>query len=185
MQGSGTDREPLFEWEGPWPPTAKDWASPWRIHLWFEAIDGRIECTRFLMWMGDTPDGQPSPEGQPVTATALRGVNLGTLIDGLPRAVREQVAAHAQLAAVVERMPVEPRRVGRKPLYDRDHWRKVAEVYRKAAGRSPTKAVADHFNVSRATASGWVRRARDAGALGETEERRAGEHAPSKKGTKR
>jgi hypothetical protein len=182
MQDSDAEREPLFEWEGHWPPTAQDGASPWRIRLWFGAIDGRVECTRFMMWMGDTP------EGQPVTATALRGVNLGSLIDGIPRRVRDEVAATAApLAELAERIsPVEQRRRGRPSQYDLDHWKAVAIVYRKAAGRKPTQAVADHFGVSRPTASGWVRRCRDLGVLGETDARRAGERATrTKKGSKR
>lgn len=42
--------------------------------------------------------------------------------------------------------------------------REVADVYREG-GRTPTEAVRQHFVVSRATASRWVRAARDEGIL--------------------
>jgi hypothetical protein len=151
------------------------------VRLNFEAINGRIECTRFEMWMPDTD------EGRPVTASALRKVNIGTLIDGVvPDAVREAATEHPLFAAIAETFPTAARPKGRPPQYDLKHWKKVAAIYRKAGGRKPTQAVADAENVSRSTAVGWVRRCRELGVLGPTEERRPGERAqPAKKGKKR
>lgn len=51
----------------------------------------------------------------------------------------------------------------------------VAIIYRVAyaAGDNPTNAVAQNLNLSRSTAGRWVMKARAAGYLGETEQRRA------------
>lgn len=56
----------------------------------------------------------------------------------------------------------------------------VADVYRRthAAGAAPTAAVAQEWNVSRSTASRWIRRAREAGHLGRARARAAGEDGP-------
>ncbi len=54
---------------------------------------------------------------------------------------------------------------GRPPLYDVDHWVKVAEVYRAAVqdgSRTPTKVVREHFvGVTKDQAAKWVARCRD------------------------
>lgn len=51
---------------------------------------------------------------------------------------------------------------GRPRLYDEDHFRAIAALWREAHSRreNPTKAVADAFHVSRSTAAKWVSRAR-------------------------
>ncbi len=51
----------------------------------------------------------------------------------------------------------------------------VAKVYREAqaAAKSPTKAVSEHFGVTRTLAATWVHRARRAGLLSKTEPGRA------------
>lgn len=53
---------------------------------------------------------------------------------------------------------------GRPPRYDIDHWREVARVYSEVS-RHPTKAVAEHFHVSRSTAGDWVAKCRKEGLL--------------------
>lgn len=59
---------------------------------------------------------------------------------------------------------------------DEDVIKETADVYRKALadGKRPTKAVQEWFGVERWQASRWVRKARDAGYLEETNERKAG-----------
>ena len=53
-------------------------------------------------------------------------------------------------------------RPGRKPIYGRDHFEKVAAVYRQALmdRKPPTKAVAKHWKVNVSTAAKWVSRCR-------------------------
>lgn len=57
-----------------------------------------------------------------------------------------------------------------------DRYREVAEVYAQAVqeGRSPTKAVADHFTVEKSTAAKRVARARERGFLPKTSRGRVG-----------
>jgi hypothetical protein len=181
VQPSNT-AEPVFTYETNWPPLsdAED-APPWRVGLVFTPIDGRIECTRFAMWMDE------SAAGKPVTASALHNVPLGSLINWVVPQARAAVEASPELAHVAKRLPKAPNPPrGRPPVYDLEHWKKVAATYRKAAGRKPTQAVADAFHVERSTAAGWVRRCRALELLGPTDERRPGERAPvAKKGKKR
>lgn len=55
---------------------------------------------------------------------------------------------------------------GRPAQYDAEHWAEVAEVYREGWQRgTPTKAVAEHFTVSKSTAAKWVARCRTLGLL--------------------
>lgn len=55
------------------------------------------------------------------------------------------------------------RPTGRPPKVAPQHWREVAQVYlenNKGADSVPTKAVAEHFQVTPSTAAKWVSRAR-------------------------
>ncbi|MEV6299216.1 hypothetical protein AB0M02_07405 [Actinoplanes sp. NPDC051861] len=55
----------------------------------------------------------------------------------------------------------------------------VADVYRQHDGRSPTRAVQQHFGlVSERTARFWVKRSRDAGFLGKSLPGKGGEQQP-------
>ena len=53
--------------------------------------------------------------------------------------------------------------------------REVAETYRREIDGTPTAAVGDHLGVAIRTARLYVRRARDAGLLGEALSGKAGE----------
>lgn len=85
--------------------------------------------------------------------------------------------------ALLERLrqQVEPERAslakprGGRDLGD-DHYREVAQVYKAAvaAGDSPTKAVADHFTVSKSSAAKKVARARERDFLPPTSRGRVG-----------
>ena len=67
-------------------------------------------------------------------------------------------------------------RAPRRPLSS-ERLQEVADVYRRAfaKGQHPTEAVRVEFEVSRSTASRWVKRARQEGLLGPAVPRRAGE----------
>lgn len=75
----------------------------------------------------------------------------------------------SRLEGIVPRVPQSPR------------YREVAQIYRAAVDKDqpPTKAVQDHFGVSRGLAATWVHRARKAGYLGQAvEPGKAGEAPP-------
>jgi transposase len=78
----------------------------------------------------------------------------------------EDRAAAARAATAAKRGPGRPR------LYDDEHFAEVARVYREhSGGPAPTKAVAESFQTSKATAAKWVARARDMGLLERPERR--------------
>lgn len=74
-------------------------------------------------------------------------------------------------------LPVRPTR--RRNAMTKQHLREVAKVYRRALKDegTPTKAVAEHFNVSHSTAARWVGTARTEGVLGPAKRGHAGETA--------
>ena len=124
-------------------------------------------------------------EGPPITASAIKSVDSGALID---RAI-EQVAAHAsQLVNIGEVMAGAEYTVNKKgefSFWTAEHeqraktgalqlrrrrsvndelLREVAAVYLDEPD-APTEAVADEFDVSKRTATRWVAAARDRGLL--------------------
>lgn len=86
-------------------------------------------------------------------------------------------AGLAAVLAIVERdYRVTPRRrehYGRASVTD-ERLREVAAVYR-SSGQTPQRAVAEHLGCAHRTAGWWIRRARDAGFLGEAVGPKAGE----------
>ncbi|MFI1183242.1 hypothetical protein ACH4UT_27360 [Streptomyces sp. NPDC020799] len=78
--------------------------------------------------------------------------------------------AQELLAPLLEQMPGPPptQKPGGRRSLTPEHLATVAEVYRTAheQGQPPTKAVADHFDISHSTAAKWVGAARKQGALG-------------------
>jgi hypothetical protein len=97
----------------------------------------------------------PAPEGDVITEEALELLN--------------------HMMTVADVTLAERKRTGRPPLYGRDHFEKVAQIYeshRAKGGRTPTKAVADEMKTSKATAAKWVARARspEFGLLGAYQE---------------
>jgi hypothetical protein len=86
------------------------------------------------------------------------------------------------------REKLKPAKTGGRPPLSDDHLEEVARVYRSAP-QTPAKFVEEYFNrdgyVSRSTISRWIRRARDAGHLGQAIPRKPGEvSSNSKKGEK-
>lgn len=133
----------------------------------------------------DFLDNPEQPDPVPVTTADLRSLRLGARADkalaDYVRALRRMLDRadidddppewRAVRKATERRLPPaeaggERKRPGRPPAYGDDHYRDVASVYRDhAGGRSPTKAVAEHFNVSKAAAAKWVARARELAML--------------------
>ena len=71
--------------------------------------------------------------------------------------------------------PKPPRTPGRPPVYDEEHWARVADTYTAAFGRggNPTSAVAETFDTTKSTAGKWVARCRKQGLLAPTSQGRA------------
>jgi hypothetical protein len=162
---------------------------PALVELWDELMRG---STRTLERRRAAP---PTP----VTASALRSVPLGKLVnkflEGLrenPRSASQRLVSgtaddmreaadelsgrHTALEAeAIQQLASEPRRGGRKGHGD-DHYAAVAEVYATAwaDGFHPTKAVAEHWSIAKTTAAKWVFRARDLGFLEPTTRGRPG-----------
>ena len=100
-------------------------------------------------------------EAVPLPSIPLDDENVAVPMGGIGRTAEYRAVTRA------------PRRQGR--VTD-EKLREVADVYRRAnATGHPTKAVMEEWHVERATASRWVRRAREAGFLGAARPRMAGE----------
>jgi hypothetical protein len=153
-----------------------------RIELRFAEVDQRIICvgleigpplrtigkSTFLQLPDD--DEIADRELDALTAAEIR-LPLGSLVDdalaagvrmlaGLERwAPPRTVAAGKRSLPSYEQTISAKKKLGRPPLYGPEHFEDVARVYR-AGGRAPTKAVASHFGVQKATAAKWVARAR-------------------------
>jgi hypothetical protein len=109
---------------------------------------------------------------------------LQAITDGTLRASR------AAKREARRQLPAWQRKTDSRGRYPDGHLERVAEEYAKAvheggAKATPTKAVAERFGISRSAAAKQIRRARDKGLIGETENRKAGGVAPAaKKATK-
>ena len=178
------------------------WRDPtgghWIVTFTWAEVNGRPEVigvnirSHLDILYGDIRDGtavvEVHPVGQPasMTRTVWRSFPAAQTIDKARRGSRRLLEKLAEEAPgsleeknrkdlELYREP-DPRRGGRPRLYDQDHFRKVADVYRDAWRRSnsPTQTVASRFNVSPSTAAKWVKRARDMGFLGKTTAGRPG-----------
>jgi hypothetical protein len=154
-----------------------------RIEARFAMVDGRLECVGLEIGPAVDPDetfrvDAKGSELRPLTAAEMR-FPLRRVVDtarGAAIMVREgtddfaadmrELAADADALAAAKQEP--SKRPGRPPQYDRDHYRRVAEIYRDheaSGGRTPTKAVQEKFKVTKSTAAKWVARARQLGEL--------------------
>ncbi len=181
---------------------------PYVIRLEITELNGRLECTAFEMQtlfrlpmeLSDKlMRGSTRAQRAPVTASALRSVPLGKLVNDFlerlrknpKRASRRLVSGTADdmleaadelknrytdsEAKAIQQLASEPRRGGRKGHGD-GHYADVAEVYATAwaDGVHPTKAVAEHWSIAKTTAAKWVFRARELGFLEPTTRGRPG-----------
>lgn len=110
-------------------------------------------------------------DGAGITGEAVRSLPWGSLVADIR-------ADWADFHASVGQLEHAERFGRRRNAITAELLQQVATVYRRhaAISKRPTQAVADAFGVPRDTASKWVRRARDAGLLGETTAGRKGEH---------
>jgi hypothetical protein len=159
-----------------------DYQLPSRFALLYEPADDEPRW-RMVFEMAD--DGVPrctsvhidaSPAGREIRSRDLRlsvedGLELAArnLSFGSPRDVKD-VLNGATLSAVRSARQAAKRKVTDEVL------REVAAIYRANVDNNPTAAVAAHLGgVADRTARLWVRRARDAGHLGDAPRGKAGE----------
>jgi hypothetical protein len=148
-------------------------------------LDKRPVCEQIIF----EPNTDPTGRHTGLSATTLRAPNIGRMLREAPMAtarvtasgqvapegdpddpvhwMRQRLAAASGARERGEedpvRAPFRPRRQREAiPTDDRDLER-VARIYSEAAalGQQPNKAVQAGYSVSRATASRWIRRARD------------------------
>ncbi len=148
----------------PWP----DPDGPWLVGLKWALIDNRVQCVHFEMFSID--------KDLPVTGTVLRTVPLSTVIETALKqktAMLEAIAASARLPDKVKdrarkrlKQIHKPRKGGRRAL-PLEHWEDVASAYTTAhlERKSPTKAVAEGFNISYSAAAKKVAKCRQLGLL--------------------
>ncbi len=186
-------------------------SGPYVVRLVVTELNGRLECTTvemrtlflpsFFIEPPEPPAGYTkTTRSKPVTASALRSVPLGKLVNEYLKELRaagpsvasrrvvsgtaddhreaadDLAGRHTESEAeAIQQLASEPRRGGRKGHGD-DHYAAVAEVYATAwtDGVHPTEAVAEHWTVAKTTAAKWVSRARELGFLEPTTKGRPG-----------
>lgn len=170
-----------------WPPRRRRSPAPespsrvpagtYVVTLDFAEVGGRLECVRFEI--GADVDEPNAPDPAPLTASVLRGVPLGELIDQtlfehtkrLRRWAREAGPTGREARHLRDRVAAAEgslgRAPGRPPEYSDDHFKLVADAYTRAwkINRPPRQAVATQWQVSPSTAAKWVARARKMGFL--------------------
>jgi hypothetical protein len=146
-----------------WPDERR---GPWRIELHWQILGGRAECIgidlRSAVPTPERPEDRislPPPRklGEPVTATLLRQLRIGQLVESY-RADMYEITRGDQLYRS---------RGTRRPRTDLSRLAEVAEVYREAhrQGRPTGRAVADRFTVSVSNARKMIYEARREGEL--------------------
>lgn len=135
--GEGVDlNDPTFDF---------DTASPWRVLVFWEEVEERMEPVEVRVLTV-----RPDLTG-PVTAQTIREIPIGRL---LRDARLDFVKKHS--------LPEAAWVSDKKPRLGLEHYEEVAEVYRAAYGTgSPTRAVREHFDVDQSTAAKYVARARN------------------------
>ncbi len=135
----------------------------WAVEIRFEEIADRLEPVSLRI------SPAPGRRVRAITTTAVRRLNVATLIAQARAELLRAGAGRARLDEDAARAEVErrlARSTGRLRL-DADHWIQVARVYTEArgAGAWPTRAVEQAFGVSYSRAAKYVNRARELGLL--------------------
>jgi hypothetical protein len=168
------------------------------VRLRFAEVDGRLVLA--TVEIGARFDDPDAPDPEPIRTSHLRKLPLARLVEAQLR-TRESYAdaletlrqdpkmtetyrrRAAKMRTQVAATRTQARKRGRRPLYSREHFERVAKIYGVAYETgAPTREVAEVMGVARSTANKWVARARQMGLLNPTEPRKAG---GVKKGRKR
>lgn len=148
-----------------------------QVVLHFADVAGGTELVGITVSALDA-DGEPLAASQaqagrsvePLTADHVRRLPLGRLITRARTGLWADLDAIADSGGAVQR-PARP-----TPTWTDERLQRVAEVYTAAlrSGARPRLAVAEAEHISPDQASKAIRKARDAGLLGETQPGRAG-----------
>ncbi len=108
---------------------------------------------------------QRSGEPVPITASRLRALPIWEL--------HRLAIAAASGNHLLTQEGLRPERYRKGQTWTPDHFRSIALMYEAAVsgGTAPRPAIADAWGVTLATASSWIRKARDLGFLGYPERR--------------
>jgi hypothetical protein len=144
-----------------------------------KADDGRLICIGLRVAAGVEAD-ETAPD-QEVTARSLRAIPLSRVLVELAAKWDSVPGLRALLAdwgtfRPYQRPPVRPGPKG----YPEEHYRRIAEQYRRALLEHPRGtflALAAELHASEATVRRWVQRAQDKGYLGESTPGKAGRKA--------
>jgi hypothetical protein len=164
---------------------------PWVLTFHLAEHEGRVECVgldvrAFVERASRRTKPPGADDAEPLTATFLRSLPVASLIaeaihdsadvrrwvasGAAPGATTQAEREAGRQAATLERQP------GRRTQWTPERLAEVAAVYREALavkGR-PTQAVAERFSLSASMAAKLVRRCREQGLLGPTQQGKAG-----------
>jgi hypothetical protein len=130
---------------------------PWAYNVQIEVVDGKPGIVSLAIWH---KENTPPTSRTVITARGLRRVPVSRFLQGAREAQQWKPEDWAKHAAKVAPPP------GSK-TWPPEHYIQVAQVSWQAEfeGRPPREAIAEHWNVSKPTASRWRRRARELGYL--------------------
>lgn len=148
---------------------------PWEVELRVARVDGvpRILGLRITPARRHTGGDELRPglkvRDVVISTESVRRLPLARMLRAVLSVQEGDLKRASKELGVVER--------GRGAQWPDEHYRLVAGVYRAAvnAGRPPNPAICARWEVSRAAASKWIRRARDLGYIGPPLPGRAGE----------
>jgi hypothetical protein len=130
---------------------------PWQYHVDVVPLGAVLGITHLCIKQKPfTPSGFETP----ITRGSLPTVPIQRLIQGARQAHQRQLLEGAEQTEIV------PPPSGSRSWPD-EHFMQVAQEYwqAEAAGRPPRQAISERWSVSKATASRWLRRARELGYL--------------------
>jgi hypothetical protein len=159
------------------------------VTIVMRVVNGRPVCEH----IGLDPNTDPTGRHTPLTATSIRAPNIGRMLRDAPVVnarissdsepakpeedwaywVRRRLEAATEARERGEEDPVRaafrPRRQREAIPMDDHRLVEMAKKYNAAVGlgQAPTSAIQKAYDVSRSTASRWVRRARDLGLIAE------------------
>lgn len=128
-------------------------------HAAFQVFDGEAHAISLRV--------VPSPDSGTIDPTDTQGIDLTAMRDfGLARAERGGLFSDIDNVLAAGAHSRRKREKTQSKMNRDEKLRRVAEVYTNAVGsKAPTHAVMDDLGLSRAAASEWVRRARNAGYI--------------------
>lgn len=143
------------------PMTYEDLPGPWVYDVVATLVDGKVIVTSLTIRQRD--QGKP----QSISPTRLRLAPIGTLLNRVRSAMF--VPAHERVEHLLAQVRTHQPKVGRS--HSDEHFRQVAwyDYYAAVTNQPARRVIAEHWQVSPATASRWRRAARRLGYLPEYE----------------